>query len=186
LGAGTSQAQSATVINVSHTHVGYGDRVAVTGTTSPSAAGQRLELEYAQNGSAWRRLATTTAASNGSYRLRAKLYRSGFLRVATPATATAATAGALTTASSGVPASVSQRVIVRSKLVVGSAPRNVLGSRPVGVDGRLLPQVPGRRVVLEAQSGRAWRTVAHARTRAGGRFALRFVPGRLGSGRLRV
>src|SRR5207248_4749250 len=123
LGAGTSQAQSATVINVSHTQVRYGDRVTVTGTTSTSAAGQRLELEYARDGSAWRHVATTTAGSNGSYRLRAKLYRSGFLRVATPATATAAT-GTLTPASAGgVQPSVSQRVTVRGKLVVGSAPR---------------------------------------------------------------
>jgi rare lipoprotein A len=186
LGAGTSQAQSATVINVSHTHVRYGDLVTVTGTTSTSAAGQRLDLESSRTGSAWRRIASTTAGSNGSYRLRAKLYRSGFVRVATPATATTA-AGPLTTASTaGVQPSVSQRVIVRGKLVVGSAPRNVLGSSPVAVNGRLLPGIPGRRVVLEAQSGRAWHAVAHAQTHSGGRFALRFVPGGLGSQRLRV
>jgi peptidoglycan lytic transglycosylase len=186
LGAGTSQAQSATVIKVSHTHVRYGDRVTVTGTTSTGAAGQRLELEFAQNGSTWRQVATTTAGSNGSYRLRAKLYRSGFLRVSTPAIATTA-AGPLTSASTaGAQPSVSQRVTVRGKLVVGSAPRSVLGSRPVTVGGRLLPALVGRRVVLETRVGRGWNTVAHARTRAGGRFTLRFVPGGLGSEQLRV
>jgi hypothetical protein len=186
LGAGTSQAQSATVIKVSHTHLQYGDLVTVTGTTSTSTAGQRLELEFAQNGSGWRKVATTTAGSNGSYRLRAKLYRSGYLRVASPATATPA-AGAVSAASTaGVQPSVSQRVIVRGKLVVGSAPRSVLGSRPVTVGGRLLPGVRGRRVILNASSGHGWHTVARARTRSGGRFSLRFVPGGLGSERLRV
>jgi hypothetical protein len=185
LGAGTSEAQSATVIKVNHTHVAYGDLVTVTGTTSTGAGGQRIALEAARNGRGWRQVATTTAGSNGSYRLRAKLYRSGFLRVAAPATATTA-AGALPTSSTGVQPSPSQRVIVRSELQVGSASRNVLGSNPVAVGGRLLPHIAGRKVVLEAQSGRGWQTVAHARTRAGGRFTLRFVPGGLGSQRLRV
>jgi peptidoglycan lytic transglycosylase len=185
LGAGTSQAQSATVINVKHAHVRYGDVVTVTGTTSTSATGQRLDLEFAQTGSRWRRIATTTAGSDGSYRLQAKLYRSGFLRVASPATAT--TASAVTPASSGgVEPSVSQRVVVRGTLVVGSASRNVLGGRPVAVDGRLLPHIPGRNVVLEASSRHGWQNVAHARTRSGGRFTLRFVPAGLGAERLRV
>lgn len=186
LGAGTSQAQSATVINVSHTHVRWGDLVTVTGTTSTSAAGQRLDLEFAQNGSAWRRVATTTAGSNGSYRLRAKLYRSGLLRVATPATAKTAAGAFPTVSASAVQPSVSQRVTVRGKLQVGSSPRNVLGGRPVAVDGRLLPHIPGRRVVLETRSAHGWQTVAHVRTGAGGRFSLRFVPSGLGSERLRV
>lgn len=185
LGAGTSQAQSATVIKVSRTHLGYGGRVTVTGTTSTSAAGQRLDLEFAQNGRSWRRVASTTAGSNGSYRLRAKLYRSGLLRVTGPVTAT--TASALTAASAGgVQPSTSQRVTVRGSLRVPSEPRNVLGSRPVAVDGRLLPHIAGRKVVLLASSGRGWRTVAHAQTRSGGRFTLRYVPGGLGSERLRV
>jgi hypothetical protein len=185
LGAGTSQAQSATVMNVSHTHVGYGDLVTVTGTSSTGAGGQRIALEASQNGRAWRQVATTTSGSNGSFRLRAKLYRSGFLRVAAPATATTA-AGALPTASAGVQPSASERVIVRGELLVGSAPRNVLGSNPVAIGGRLLPHIAGRKVVLETQSGHGWQTVAHARTRAGGRFTLHYTPGGLGSQRLRV
>jgi hypothetical protein len=174
------------VINVSHTHVRWGDLVTVTGTTSTSAAGQRLDLEFAQNGSNWRRVATTTAGSNGSYRFRAKLYRSGLLRVATPATAKTA-AGAFPTAStSAVQPSVSQQVIVRGKLAVSSASRNVLGSNPVAVSGWLLPRVSGRKVVLEARSGRRWQKVAHARTQSGGRFVLHVDPAGLGAERLRV
>lgn len=185
LGAGTSQAQSATAINVNHTHVGYGGDVTVTGTASTGAAGQRLDLEFARNGSAWRKVASTTAGSNGRYRLRAKLFRSGFLRVSGPATATVA--GVLNTASAGgVQPSTSQRVTVHGKLVVGSARRNVLGSRPVAVTGRLLPHIPGRAVVLEASTGHGWQTVAHARTRARGRFSLGFVPSGLGAEQLRV
>jgi rare lipoprotein A len=186
LGAGTSQAQSATVINVNRTHVRYGDVVTVTGTTSTNVAGQRLELESAQNGTSWRQVATTTAAANGTYRLRAKLYKSGFLRVASPATATTA-AGALTPAStSAVQPSASQRVSVRAKLVTAAGHRDVLGSSPVSVSGRLLPGIPGRRVVLNASSGHGWHMVARARTRSGGRFTLRFVPSGLGAEQLRV
>jgi hypothetical protein len=184
LGAGTSQAQGATVIKISRTHVGYGGQVTVSGTISTGTAGQRLDLEFAQNGRSWRRVASTTAGSSGSYRLRAKLYRSGLLRVSGPATATAASA--LTPSAGGVEPSTSQRVAVRGSLRVPSAARDVLGSRPVAVDGRLLPHIPGRKVVLQASSGRGWRTVADAHTRSGGRFALRFVPGGLGSERLRV
>jgi hypothetical protein len=165
--------------------VGYGDHVTVTGTTSTGAAGQRIALEATQNGHSWREVATTTTGSSGRFRLRAKLYRSGLLRVAAPATATTA-AGALPTSSAGVQPSASQQVTVRSELVVGTAPRSVLGSSPISVRGRLLPHIGGRKVVLEAGSGRGWRTVAHAHTRTSGRFTLRFDPSGLGSQRLRV
>jgi hypothetical protein len=185
LGAGTSQAQSATVINVNRTHLAYGRAVTVTGTTSTTAAGQRLVLEFSPTGSTWTRAASTTAGANGRFRLRAKLYRSGFLRVATPVAAT--TAGALTTANaSAVQPSTSQQVTVRGEFAVSSAPRSVLGGGPITVDGRLLPGISGRRVGLLAWSGRAWRVVASARTRAHGRFTLRFTAGGLGSEHLRV
>lgn len=185
LGAGTSQAQSATVMNVSRTHVAYGDVVTVSGTTSASAAGQRLVLEFAPSGAGFSQVASTTAGTNGNFRLRAKLYRSGLLRVATPATAT--TAGALTPAStSAVQPSTSQRVSVRGRLLVSAGARNVLGGGPIAVSGRLLPGIPGRRVALLAWSNGAWRTVASARTRYRGRFTLRYVPSGLGTERLRV
>jgi rare lipoprotein A len=185
LGAGTSQAQSATVINVKRTHIAYGDVVTVTGTASTTAAGTRLVLEFSPTGGAWKQVASTTARANGGFRLRAKLYRSGFLRVSTPAAAN--TAGALATASaSAVQPSTSQRVTVRGQFAVSSAPRNVLGGGPVRVDGRLLPGMPGRRVALLAWSGGEWRIVARARTRAHGRFTLHFSPNGLGSEHLRV
>ena len=183
LGAGTSQAQSATVMNVNRSIVGYGDVVTVNGTASTGSTGQRLALEFAPGGGAWREVASTTAGTNGSYRLRAKLYRSGFLRVATPATATTRSVLA---SPSGVPPSTSQRVIVRGELLVGNAPRNSLDGGPVGIDGRLLPGIPGRKVELLAFSSGAWRTVASARTRAHGRFTLQFAPGGLGREQLRV
>jgi hypothetical protein len=56
----------------------------------------------------------------------------------------------------------------------------------VAVSGRLLPGIPGRRVVLLAWSNGAWRTVASGRTRYRGRFTLRYVPSRLGTQHLRV
>jgi hypothetical protein len=185
LGAGTSQAQSATVMNLSRRHVGYGDAVTVTGTTSTSAAGQRLVLELAPSGAGWRQLASTLAGAGGGFRLRAKLYRSGLLRVATAATATTASAPA-TASSSAVQPSTPQRVSVGGELLVSTAPRNVLGGGPVTITGRLLPGVPGRTVELLAFSSDAWRTVAAAHTRYRGRFTLRYAPGALGAEHLRI
>jgi rare lipoprotein A len=185
LGAGTSQAQSATVIRVNRTHLRYGDLVTVTGTASTSGAGQRLALEFAPPGAGWTPVASTTAGSDGSFRLRTRLYRSGLLRVAAPPSAT--TAAGLTPASaSAVQPSVSQRVIVRARLEVGAVPRNVLGTGPIAVGGRLLPGIPGRSVALQVSSGAAWQTVARGHTRADGRLVLRFTPSGLGSERLRV
>jgi rare lipoprotein A len=185
LAAGTSQAQSATMMNISRTHLGYGDLVVVSGTDSTGAAGQRVVLEFAPSGGAWKELASTSSGTGGSFRLRARLYRSGLLRVAAPTTAT--TAAALTSAgTSATDPSTSQPVSVRGKLLVGSDPRNVLGGGPVTITGRLLPGIAGRRVELMAFSNGAWRGVAAAHTRYHGRFTLRSVAGGLGSEHLRV
>lgn len=185
LGVGTSQAQSATAIKVSHTRLAYGGRVTVTGTTSSGSAGQRLELEFSPNGTGWTPVASTTAGSNGSYRLGARLYRSGIVRVTRPATGSTLNAPTTVSASTFQP-SASQAVSVGGKFLVGAEQRNVLSGDPVMVRGRLLPGLAWRTVLLQAREGGAWRTVAHARTRAHGRFRLRFVPGGLGAQWLRV
>ncbi len=188
LAAGTTQAQSATVMNLDRQQVAYGDAVTVTGTASSASGGQRVQLEFApRGGSSWTPIASTTTSPNGSYRLHAKLYRSGLLRVDGANAAVRASATPL--ASSGAPGvqpSASQPVAVAAKFDVRKAPINVLSGTPADVRGRLLPGLAWRPVVLEARHGGTWHTVAHAYTRRGGDFKLHFLPSNLGTEHLRV
>jgi hypothetical protein len=163
--------------------------VTVTGTASPTAAGQRVVLEYATPRSGFSPVASTTARSDGSFRLRAKLYRSGLLRVtgASTAKAAAATTGATPTAStSSVQPSLSQPIAVKARLIVPTAPLNALSGGPVDVRGRLLPGLGHRDVVLQGWSANRWQALARTATRRGGGFDLRFTPGNPGSEQLRV
>jgi hypothetical protein len=77
-------------------------------------------------------------------------------------------------------------VSVGAKLVAPKAPINVLGGQTADIRGRLVPGLPGRTVQLDGRTGRGWHKLATARTTAGGRFDLRYVPGGLGAQRLRV
>jgi rare lipoprotein A len=188
LATGTSQAQSATIINLNPQRLEYGGEVTVTGTASTPSSGQPVQLQFAPLGAAgWKPVASATTNGNGGFRIHAKLFRSGLLRVvgATAKTASAATPAASTGASSVQP-SASRPVAVAAKLNVPSGSVNVLGGSPAEVRGRLLPGLAWRRVVLQAHSGGSWRTIAHAFTHEGGRFDLRFVPGNLGSEGMRV
>ena len=63
---------------------------------------------------------------------------------------------------------------------------NVLDGRRVSVAGTLSPGLSGRTVTLQVAGHRGWRTVAHSRTGARGRFRLRYVSGQTGSERVRV
>jgi len=57
---------------------------------------------------------------------------------------------------------------------------NVLEGHAVNVAGRLLGSqssgIAGREVELQALGARGWRSIAHTRTRAAGRFVLHYVP----------
>lgn len=74
---------------------------------------------------------------------------------------------------------------------------NVLAGRSADIDGAVRPRrggVPeirpiplgGLMVSLQAMGRRGWRTIARARTTSTGRFALRYVPRRTGSERVRL
>jgi hypothetical protein len=188
LATGTSEAQSATVINLQPQRLAYGGQVTVTGTASTPSAGQRLELEFAPSPSAgWTPIASATTTGNGSFVIHAKLYRSGLVRVDGAKTATAANATPFTsTASPGVQPSASQPVAITAKVVVGDPSINVLNGNPVNVHGHLLPGRASRQVQLQTRHEGRWHTVTTAVTHQGGRFDLRFVPGGLGSEELRV
>jgi rare lipoprotein A len=67
---------------------------------------------------------------------------------------------------------------------------NVLANHRASVTGRLQaahrPGPAGQRVVLQELGRRGWQTLAGTRTRAGGRFRLRFLPRAIGSRLVRV
>jgi peptidoglycan lytic transglycosylase len=68
---------------------------------------------------------------------------------------------------------------------------NVLDGERASVTGRLVQTAPraplaGRPLVLQELSRHRWRTLAHTRTRAGGRFRIRYVARRLGSAKVRL
>jgi rare lipoprotein A len=71
-------------------------------------------------------------------------------------------------------------------LHVNRASLNVLDGHQVSVAGRLSPGLSGRTVTLQAMGRHGWHDVTHARTGAGGRFRLRYLPRQTGSERVRV
>lgn len=74
----------------------------------------------------------------------------------------------------------------RLRFQIAGAGLNVLEGRSASVDGKLVPARAGHLVELQRRDGRHWRTLARTFTGSRGRFALRYVPRRLGEQRLRV
>jgi hypothetical protein len=62
----------------------------------------------------------------------------------------------------------------------------VLGGQAIRIQGRLLPAMPGRKVSLEGRRDGRWQTLTNSRTRAAGRFVLRYVADTAGQQPLRV
>ena len=171
LTAASADAQSAIQATVSPHRAPFGHAVSVTGGILSASGGERLVLQFAPAGTgAWRALGTTVASPRGSYRFATRASRSGLLRVV-PALATSTTGGATARASAGNTSPV-QSLTVGAKFSVTRRAVTVLSGRRAHVRGRLLPGLPGRRVVLLAGSGRRWRPVAAARTNARGGFML--------------
>jgi hypothetical protein len=78
------------------------------------------------------------------------------------------------------------RAPLNLRVSVTSRHLNALEGRTVRVLGALHPAIAREPVVLQARRGGRWRTVAHTRTGAQGRFRLRFVPGEATTEALRV
>ncbi len=176
--------------------VDYRGRVAVAGKLGPAGAGLPLELQYEAPGTTtWQALATTRAGRSGTYRLSVRLGHSGALRVsATPAVGASLTLAATPISGSGVPASPTlltsppMAVAVRSGVGVLAARLSVFGTGRASVAGTVYPSRGGVSVALQVRAGGFWRTVAHGRTGATGRYRLGFAPRSGGSelARLRV
>lgn len=88
----------------------------------------------------------------------------------------------------GVPAQhlIASTVSNRLRFQIDRAELDVLEGRSASVAGKLVPARAGHLVELQRRDGRRWRTLARTFTGSRGRFALRYVPQRLGQQRLRV
>jgi len=162
--AGVTMATSAEADSVR-----YGKPVRITGMLAPASAGSAVELQHAPAGGAYRRVATTETDADGSYGFAPRARSSGSYRAV----------------SGDAAASEARRVTVVAALRARAA-RHALGGRTIRVRGTLLPQLRGRRIVLQLRSGGRWRAVDRVRTSAGGRFRARFAPRGIGSYRLRA
>jgi rare lipoprotein A len=81
------------------------------------------------------------------------------------------------------------RAPAHTSLSATRAVLNVLEGHTTSVTGKLLGDpagLPGREVQLQALGNRGWRTLAHTRTGAQGRFRLRYVPRQTTSEQLRL
>jgi len=180
-------AQQALRITPHSVRIPYGHDVVVRGA-APSQAGHTVVLEFARRGDpAWRRLSSSTIAGDGSFRLTGTLAQSGMLRALdtstgsqTPLLARTSGGGAVAPTSVPVPVDVAAGVRVRLR------PISVLGGQAVLVRGRVLPGVAGRKVRLQGRENGRWQTLSSTRTRAAGRFALRYVSNAARQERIRV
>ncbi|HET6869651.1 MAG TPA: septal ring lytic transglycosylase RlpA family protein [Solirubrobacteraceae bacterium] len=168
-------AQQALKITSRSVRIPYGHDVIVRGA-APSEAGHTVVLEFARRGaSAWRRLSSTTIAGDGSFRLTGALAQSGMVRAFDTSTGSQtpllarSSGGAVAQTSTPVPVEVSARIRVRPR------PISVLGGQAILVRGRLLPGLTGRKVSLQGRENGRWQTLSSTRTRAAGRFVLRYV-----------
>jgi rare lipoprotein A len=188
-------------IDLAQARVAYGRDVIVRGHVPAADAGRRLALEFEAAGAhGWRTLAQGTATASGRFTLRARLTRSGQVRVADPAsrgvtTTSATTDDAVPTAppytlsigdGTPLPASPGRTVEVGSRFAVAATDRAVLSGSQVLLHGHLLPGAAGRVVGLQARSGGRWVTLARARTGRWGGFTLRYTVASTGGQTLRV
>jgi rare lipoprotein A len=166
-----------------------GQPVAATGAAPASEAGHWAVLQTAAKRHArWRSVAAARFKSNGRFSLHARLPHSGFVRVVDAGTRSAsATTTSWSMTPGGAVASAPESVKVTAKFSVAHPSLDVLGGQRLAVRGRLMPWRSGREVRLVGHSGRrGWRTLARTRTRAAGRFTLRFAADSGVDRRLRV
>ena len=168
-------------------HISYGQELMLGGTESPADAGHTVALQFAARGaSAWSDLSSTTVGGDGRFRMSTRLERSGEVRAldtssgVLTAFVTGVNTGATQATSSTVPVDVDAAMRVPARRIA------VLAGQTVSVRGRLLPALAGRKVSLQARQHGAWRTLATTRTRAEGRFVLRYVTGSAGQAPIRV
>lgn len=153
--------------------LGYGQALSVSGRLASGQADAPVRLEHRPVGStAWIPVRSAQTAADGRFALRARVLRSGSLRVVGVTAQAAAAAGDAAAAAEPAVASAERAVRVGARIVAGSVRRNVAAGRAVRVAGAVQPARAGRTVALQLRSRGRWRTVDHARTGNGGHFRL--------------
>jgi hypothetical protein len=175
-------------LQVNPRRVRFGATVTLAGTAPAADAGRRVLLQTAPTSRApWHSVATATVSPSGSFRARVKPRRSGLMRAVEPSPASAV--APVTNAGSAPAAPKAGRqptVTVGARFTPARHESAVLSTRPIHVRGTLMPAVAGRRVRLEASSGRGWRTFGSARTGARGGYRLSVSPSAADGRRLRL
>ena len=100
-----------------------------------------------------------------------------------PGTTVPGTSTTTTTTSAQPPTATAARV---ADVVPTHRRLNVTSGRCALVSGYLSPGIAGAAVLLQRQTGRGWRTIAHTTSGPNGRFRVRYRTGRPGSARLRL
>jgi rare lipoprotein A len=154
----------------------YGQRTVAGGTLGRDGAGRRVVLELRGASGAWTEIAAGTAGADGAFRVRARVPRSGAVRVTAPAAAATATTAAAR----------ERRVRVAPALRVGSRRLQIRAGRRATVSGMVRPGVAGLAVALQIRRGSRWITLDRARTASGGRYALGDRRRSTGSARARL
>jgi rare lipoprotein A len=177
-------------LKLAPSHLAYGRKLTVSGSTSRLAAGSHVELElssslHPQSTTHWKLLGTARVGGRGHFRIAAPARESGLLRVVSaptkPTTSLArrvSAAGATGTPGTATPTilpSPVRRLSVAARLLVMRKSIGLIGGQHGLVSGKLLPGVGGRRVALQAGTGRGWHTVARTRTGRRGGYTMRFA-----------
>lgn len=182
LAASQADAQNRTTFHLSSTRLAVGERLAVAGATTPTAAGQEVELQFAPAGTArWSNVTHSRVAPDGRFRLVTRLSRSGHLRVTA-----ASSPGGARAADAAVPPSRARAVAVSSRLRLRPRAVELLSGQALAVGGALLPGLHGQHVRLEAGGPRHWHVLAVVRTDRRGGFHFRVPTGATGRQDLRV
>ena len=185
--AASSAAGSAASVTVKldRSAVRYGDRIVARGRLIPAAPGRAVTLEQLVAG-AWTPIAAGTTGAGGRYRLAARARRSGALRVRQAPSAAVADLAAAAGPVALPAASPARRLLVAARVRIDRSRTTVRVGRVLLVTGHAAPAHAGRLILLQRRLHGAWRTIAHARTRAGGAYTLRLRARTSFSAKLRV
>jgi hypothetical protein len=183
--SGGSSPHNSIQIKVTQRRVGYRQQLTVTGRTSSGAAGRRVRLDFAPAGTnSWRPVGHATVGRSNQFRIQARLRRSGRVKVrgmwspgAGAPSGNIPSQGPAPPGSASQPTSDSHRVKVTASFHLARHATDEMGSRPITVQGTLLPVTRGRRVRLQTLSAHRWQNLAQTRTGAQGRFHFRYHPG---------
>lgn len=179
-----AEGQAAVSARVEDRSIRYGRALVVSGRVASGEAGAPLSLEFRPRGGTWTVVASGQSNAGGAYRLTARVRRSGEIRVALGQRAVARSADASSTAAAAP--SEAQRVTVVAALRTARNRLHVMAGRRALVRGVVGGAGSGRKVALQLNTRRGWKTVAHTRTGRRGSFRIRYSPRRMGSAQARV